>query len=49
MSIDFSDAVQPSHSLLPNSPVLNLSKHPSIFQRVGSLQEVDIGDTWGSG
>ena len=36
-----SDAVQPSHPLLPPSPpVLNLSQHQSLFQWIGSLNQV---------
>ena len=35
------DAIQPSHRLLPSSPpALNLSQHQSLFQWVGSSQEV---------
>ena len=36
-----SDAIQPSHPLLPPSPfALNLPKHQDLFQWVGSLQQV---------
>ena len=36
-----SDAIQPSHSLLPASPpALNLSRHQGLFQWVGSLHQV---------
>ena len=36
-----SDAIQPSHSLLPPSPpALNLSQHQGIFQWVGSSHQV---------
>ena len=35
-----SDAIQPSHPLLPPSPpALNLFQHQSLFQWVGSLQD----------
>ena len=32
----FSDAIQPSHDLLPPSPALNLYQHQSLFQWVSS-------------
>ena len=32
-----SDAVQPSHLLLPSSPALSLSQHQDLFQWVGSF------------
>ena len=35
-----SDAIQPSHSLLPASPALNLSQHQGLFQQVGSSYQV---------
>ena len=36
-----SDAIQPSHPLLPPSPLaLNLSQHQGLFQGVGSLHQV---------
>ena len=36
-----SDAIQPSHSLLPLSPpALNLSQHQTLFQRVSSLHQM---------
>ena len=36
-----SDAIQPSHSLLPPSPhTFNLSQHPNLCQWVGSLHQV---------
>ena len=35
-----SDAIWLSHSLLPPSPVLNLSQHQSLFQWVGSSDQV---------
>ena len=36
-----SDAIQPSHPLLPSSPpALNLSQHPSLFKWVGSSYQV---------
>ena len=36
-----SDAIQPSHPLLPSSPLaLNLSQHQSLFQRAGSSDQV---------
>ena len=36
-----SDAIQPSHPLLPSSPfALNLSQHQDLFQWVGSLHHV---------
>ena len=36
-----SDAIQPSHPLLPPSPLaLNLSQHQGLFQLVGSLHQV---------
>ena len=36
-----SDAIQPSHSLLPRSPLaLNLSQHQGLFQWVSSLHQV---------
>ena len=31
-----SDAIQPSHPLLPPSPILNLSQHQGLFQWVSS-------------
>ena len=35
------DAIQPSHPLLPASPLaLNLSQHQSLFQRAGSLHHM---------
>ena len=34
------DAFQPSHSLLPSSPALNLSQHQCLFQCAGSLHQV---------
>ena len=34
------DARQPSHSLLPASPVFNLSQHQSLFQWVSSSHQV---------
>ena len=34
------DARQPSHSLLPASPVFNLSQHQSLFQWVNSLHQM---------
>ena len=38
---EFSDAIQPSHSLLPPSPpALNLSQHQGLFQWVGSSCQV---------
>ena len=38
------DAIQPSHSLLPPSPpVLNLSQHQGLFQWVGSSHQVAKG------
>ena len=39
----FSDAIQPSHSLLPPSPpAFNLSQQDSLFQWVGSSYQVAI-------
>ena len=35
-----SDAIQPSHSLSPSSPALNLSQHEGLFKWISSLQEV---------
>ena len=36
-----SDAIQPSHPLLPSSPLaLNLFQHPGLFQQVSSLHQV---------
>ena len=36
-----SGAIQPYHPLSPPSPsALNLSQHPGLFQRVGSLHQV---------
>ena len=36
-----SDAIQPSHSLLPPSPLaLNFSQHQGLFQRVSSSHQV---------
>ena len=36
-----SDAIQPSHSLLPLSPfVFSLSQHQGLFQRLGSFHQV---------
>ena len=35
-----SGAIQPSHSLLPPSPALNLSQDQGLFQWVGSLHQV---------
>ena len=36
-----SDAIQPSHPLLPPSPpALNLSEHQGLFQRVRPLHQV---------
>ena len=35
-----SDAIQPSHALLPSSPALNLSQHQGLFQWVNSLHQV---------
>ena len=38
-----SDAIQPSHSLLPPSPpALNLSQHQGLFQWVGSYQVAKV-------
>ena len=34
------DAIQPSHTLPPPSPVLNLSHHEDLFQWVSSLYQV---------
>ena len=34
------DAIQPSHLLLPTSPVFNLSQHQGFFHWVGSLHQV---------
>ena len=36
----FSDAIQPSHPLLPLSPDFNLSQHQGLFQWVSSLHHV---------
>ena len=38
-----SDAIQPSHSLLPSSPALSLSQHQSLFQWIGSSHQVAKG------
>jgi len=35
-----SDAIQPSHPLLPCSIALSLSQHQGLFQRVGSSHQV---------
>ena len=35
-----SDAIQPSHSLLPPSPAFKLSQHPGLFQWVSSSHQV---------
>ena len=35
-----SDAIQPSHSLLPPSPALSVSQHQGLFQCVGSSHQV---------
>ena len=35
-----SDAIQPSHPLLPCSLALSLSQHQGLFQRVGSSHQV---------
>ena len=35
-----SDAIQPSHPLLPPSPALNLSQHQGLFQWVSSSHQV---------
>ena len=35
-----SDAIQPSHPLLPPAPTLNLSQHQGLFQWVSSLHQV---------
>ena len=35
-----SDAIQPSHTLLPTSPPFNLSQHQDLFQWVSSLHQV---------
>ena len=34
------DAIQPSHSLLPSSPALNLLQHQGLFQWVGSFHQL---------
>ena len=34
------DAIQPSHSLLPSSPALNLSQHQGLFKWVSSSHQV---------
>ena len=39
-----SDAIQPSHPLLPSSPTaLNLSQHQGLFQWIDSLRQVAKG------
>ena len=35
-----SDAIRPSHPLLPSSPAFNLSQYQGLFQWVGSLRQV---------
>ena len=35
-----SDAIQPSHPLLPPSPALSLSHHQGLFQQVSSSRQV---------
>ena len=35
-----SDAIQPSHSLSPSFPALNVSQHQSLFQWVGTSHQV---------
>ena len=35
-----SDAIQPSHPLLPPSPAFNLSQHQGLFQWISSLHQV---------
>ena len=43
------DAIQPSHPLLPASPLaLNLSQHQSLFQRAGSLHPHGLYSPWNS-
>ena len=39
MAINFGDAIQPSHPLLPPSPTLNHFQHQGLFQRVSSLYQ----------
>ena len=41
MSIEFGDAIQPSHPMLsPSPPAFNLSQHQSLFLQVGCLHRV---------
>ena len=41
MSIEVSDAIQPSHpSSSPSTPNLNLSQYQGLFQQVGSSHQV---------